>query len=93
MCMSDCLSVSLSMSSHRPFSYVCSSPGSTTGVPKGCCISYPVCGMVHIKDPLLMSKSSQWNFGSWFPLSLSLGVIYPTPHEHKQNVLRRSLNK
>ena len=33
---------------------------------------YPVCGMVHIKDPLLLiEKSSPCSGDSWFPLSLS----------------------
>ena len=33
---------------------------------------YPVCGIVHIKDPLLLiGKSSPLNGGSGFPLSLS----------------------
>ena len=38
---------------------------------KGCGMFYPVCGMVHIKDPLLLiGKSSPFD-GSGFPLSLS----------------------
>ena len=32
---------------------------------------YPVCGLVHIKDPLLIEKSSPYSGGSRFPLSLS----------------------
>ena len=37
---------------------------------RGMC--YPVCGMVHIKDPsLLIGKSSPWNDGGGYHLSLS----------------------
>ena len=32
---------------------------------------YPVCGMVHIKDPLLLIDKSSLCGGSGFPLSLS----------------------
>ena len=40
---------------------------------KGCGICYPVCGMVHIKEPLLLiGKSSPSNGGSGFLLSLSV---------------------
>ena len=44
---------------------------------------YPVCGMVYIKDPLLLiEKSSQSSGGSRFPLSLSelSFTICPTPY-------------
>ena len=38
----------------------------------GCGMFYPVCGMVHIKDPLLLiGKSSPYSSGSRFPLSIS----------------------
>ena len=43
---------------------------------------YPVYGMVHIKDPLLLiGKSSLYNGGSGFPFSLSEWsfTICPTP--------------
>ena len=32
---------------------------------------YPVCGMVHIKEPLLLIRQSSLCGGSGFPLSLS----------------------
>ena len=58
--------------------------------------THPVCGMVHIKEPLqLIGKSS----GSGFPLSLSEWsfTICPTPYNRKikinKNVLSASLNK
>ena len=39
---------------------------------KGCGMCYSVCGMVHIKEPLLLiKKSSPCSGGSGFPLSLS----------------------
>ena len=38
----------------------------------GCSMCYPVCGIVHIKDPfLLIEKSSRCSGGSGFLLSLS----------------------
>ena len=38
---------------------------------KGCGMCYPVCGMVHIKEPLLLIGKSSPCGGSRFPLSLS----------------------
>ena len=49
-------------------------------------ICYPLCGMVHIKEPfLLVGKSSSCRGSSGFPLSLSdwFFTIRPTPHNHK----------
>ena len=69
-----------------------SSQCSTTG---GMC--YHVCGMVHIKEPLLLiGKSSPCSGGSGFPLSLSewFFTICPTPYNRTfKNVLSASLNK
>ena len=48
-----------------------SSQCSTTGVNKGCGMYYPVCGMVHIKEPLLLINKSSLCGGSRFPFSLS----------------------
>ena len=39
---------------------------------KGCGMCYPVCGMVHIKEPLLLIGKSRPCGGSRFPLSLSV---------------------
>ena len=48
---------------------------------KGRDVSYRVCGMVHIKDPLLLSeKSSPCSGDSGFPLSL---FECPTPYNRK----------
>ena len=38
---------------------------------KGCGMYYPVCGMVHIKEPLLLIDKSSLCGGSGFPFSLS----------------------
>ena len=38
---------------------------------KGCGMCYPVCGMVHIKEPLLLIVKSSLCDGSGFPFSLS----------------------
>ena len=62
-----------------------SSQCSTTGVTKavGC---YPVCGMMHIKEPLLLiEKSSACSGDCRFPLSLSecFFTICMTPYNSK----------
>ena len=41
---------------------------------KGCGLSYPVCGMVHIKEPLLLIGKSSPCGGSGFPLAIT--VLY-----------------
>ena len=61
---------------------------------KGCGMCYPVSGMVHIKEPLLLiGKTSQCG-GSGFHLSLSEWsfTICATPYNRKYNVLSVSLN-
>ena len=61
-------------------------PASAPGlVYKGRGMCYPVCGMVLIKDPLMLIKKSSPCGGSGFPLSLSewLFTICPTPHNRK----------
>ena len=63
---------------------------------KGCGMCYPVCGMVHIKDPLpLIEKSSSCSGGSGFPLSLSEWsfTICPMLYNRIINVLSALLNK
>ena len=43
---------------------------------KGHCICYPICGMVHIKDPLLLiGTNSLWSGRSGFPFSQSVGSL------------------
>ena len=52
---------------------------------KGCGMYYPVCGMVHIKEPLLLIGKSSPCGGSGFPLSLSEWsfTICMTPYNRK----------
>ena len=52
---------------------------------KGCGMCYPVCGMVHIKEPLLLIVKSSLCGGSRFPFSLSEWsiTICLTPYNHK----------
>ena len=52
---------------------------------KGRGMCYPVCGMVHIKEPLLLIGKSSPCGGSGFPLSLSewFFTICPTPYNRK----------
>ena len=52
---------------------------------KGCGMCYPVCGMVHIKEPLLLIGKSILCGSSRFPLSLSewYFTICLTPYNHK----------
>ena len=56
---------------------------------------YPVCGMVHIKEPLLLIGKSSLCGSSRFPFSLSEWslTICLTPYNRKLNVLSASLNK
>ena len=53
---------------------------------KGRGMCYPVCGMVHIKEPLLLIRKSSPCGGSGFPLSLSEWsfTICPTPYNRKR---------
>ena len=52
---------------------------------KGCGMCYPVYGMVHTKEPLLLIGKSSPCGGSGFPLSLSEWsfTICPTPYNRK----------
>ena len=49
---------------------------------RGMC--YPVCGMVHVKERLLLIGKSSPYGGSGFPLSLSewFFTIFPTPYNY-----------
>ena len=52
---------------------------------KGRGMYYPVCGMMHIKEPLLLIGKSSLCGDSGFPLSLSEWsfIICPTPYNRK----------
>ena len=56
---------------------------------------YYICGMMHIKEPLLLIGKSSLCGGSGFPLLLSewFFTICLTPYNHKSNVLSVSLYK
>ena len=62
---------------------------------KGHGMCYPVCGMMHIKEPLLLIGKSSPCDDSGFLLSLSVWffTICLTPYNRKENVLSVSLNK
>ena len=57
--------------SKRPLSYFSFQPVLHDWCNKGYGMCYPVCGMVHIKEPLLLIGKSSLCGGSGFPFSLS----------------------
>ena len=77
----------------NPLSYFSFQPVFHDWCNKGRGMCYPVCGMVHIKVPLLLIGKSSPCGGSGFPLSLSkwFFTICLTPYNRK--VLSASLNK
>ena len=60
---------------------------------KGRGMCYPVCGMMHIKEPMLLIRKSSPGCSSRLPLSLSVWsfTICPMPYNHKYHVLSASL--
>ena len=78
-----------------PLSYFSFQPMLHNWCNKGRGMYYPVCGMMHIKEPLLLIGKSSPCGGSGFPLSLSEWsfTICLTPYNRKYNVLSASLNK
>ena len=68
-----------------PLSYFSFQPVLHDRCNKGRGMCYPVCGMVHIKEPLLLIGKSSPCGGSGFPLSLSEWsfTICPTPYNRK----------
>ena len=78
-----------------PLSYFSFQPVLHDWYNKGRGMCYPVCGMVHIKEPLLLIDKSSLCGDSGFPLSLSEWslTICLTPYNRRQNVLSASLNK
>ena len=54
-----------------PLSYFSFQPVLHDWCNKGCGMCYPVCGIVHIKEPLLLIDKSSLCGGSGFPSSLS----------------------
>ena len=72
-----------------PLSYFSFKPVLHYWCNKGRSICYPGCGMVHIKEALLLIGKSSG--GSEFLLSLLQGC--PTPYNRKYNAMSASLNK
>ena len=72
---------------HRvdPLSYFSFQPVHHDWCTKGRGMCYPVCGMVHIKEPLLLIGKSSLCGGSGFPFSLSEWslTICPTPYNRR----------
>ena len=68
-----------------PLSYFSFQPVSLNWCNKVCGMCYPVCGMVRIKEPLLLIGKSSPCGGSRFPLSLSEWsfTICPMPYNRK----------
>ena len=81
----------------NPLSYFSFQPVLHDWCNKGRGMYYPVCGMMHIKEPLLLIGKSSPCGGSRFPLSLSRYLAGPlpclTPYNRKQNMLSASLSK
>ena len=68
-----------------PLSYFTFQPVHHDWCNKGRGMCYPVCGMVHITEPLLLIGKISPYGGSGFPLSLSewFFTICPTPYNRK----------
>ena len=68
-----------------PLSYFSFQPVLHDWCNKGCGICYLVCGMVHIKEPLMLNGKSSPCGSSGFPLSLSEWsfTICPAPYNRK----------
>ena len=68
-----------------PLSYFSFQPVLHDWCNKGCGMYYPVCGIMHIKEPLLLIGKSSLCGGSRFPLSLSEWsfTICLTPYNRK----------
>ena len=78
-----------------PLSYFSFQPVLHDWCNKGRGMCYPVFGMVHIKEPLLLIDKSSLRGGSGFSFSLSERslTICLTPYNRRSNVLSASLNK
>ena len=68
-----------------PLSYFSFQPVLHDWCNKGRGMCYPVCGILHIKEPLLLIGKSSPCGGSGFPLSLSEWsfTICPTPYNRR----------
>ena len=79
----------------NPLSYFSFQPVLHDWCNNGRGMSYPVCGMMHIKETLLLIGKSSLCGGNRFPLLLSEWslTICLTPYNRNKNVLSASLNK
>ena len=68
-----------------PLSYFSFQPVLHDWCNKGCGMCYPVCGMVHIKEPLLLIGKNSPCGGSMFPLSLSEWSFSIRPRPYNRN--------
>ena len=75
-----------------PLSYFLFQPVFHNWCNKGHDKCYPVCGMKHVKEPLLLIGKCSPCGSSECPLLLSF-TIYLMPYNHKHNVLSVPLNK
>ena len=68
-----------------PLSYFSFQPVLHDWCNKGCGMCYPVCGMMHIKEPLLLVRKSSPCGSSEFPFLLSVWsfTICLMPHNRK----------
>ena len=78
----------------KPLSYFSFQPVLHDWCNKGRGMCYPVCGMVHTKEPLLLIGKRSLCCGSGFPFLLSecSFTICLSPYNRKYNVLSASLN-
>ena len=75
-----------------PLSYFSFQPVFQDWLNKGRGMCYPQCGMMHIKEPLLLIGKSGLYGQSRF-LNGPLPLLCSTPYNRKKNVLSVSLNK
>ena len=77
-----------------PLSYFSFQPVLHNWCNKGRGMCYTVCGMVHIKEPLLLIDKSSLCAGNRFPFSLSQWslTICLMPYNRRSNVLSAMLN-
>ena len=85
VCMYICMYRNQILHGVDPLSYFSFQPVLHDWCNKGRGMCYPVCGMVHIKDPLVLIDKSSLCGGSGFPFSLSEWslTICLTPYNRK----------
>ena len=76
-----------------PLSYFSFQPVLHNWCNKGCGMCCPVCGMVHIKEPLLLIGKRSPCGGSGFPLSLSEWSKHHMSQRHVKKQLKKKAEK